>query len=77
MKLTATQKLQNGLFAVRMHEQLKEGGVWAGDEFSFKKVGQKFYALDEKSWEYAKQTFDSLMLMVGFDIANPIYKPSA
>ena len=74
MALKYDEKVANAMFAIKTFNSLKEGGIWAGDEFTFKKVGKYFYAMDKKSFEYAKKALDGLAIVMMFDLKNPIYK---
>jgi hypothetical protein len=47
MTLTDEQMLANALFFERMFRQLKEGGVWEGDDGMLMKCGEHFYADQE------------------------------
>ena len=76
-KLTEQEKIANSIFALKMFEQLKDNGSWVGDSFVFKKVNNKFYAIDKESWKYAQKTLSALLLLSIFDISSPIYKPVA
>ena len=76
-KLTEQMKLVNSIFGDQTFRVLKEGGIWAGDEFQFKKVGDKFYAVDKASWAYAQKTLSPLLLLIRFDLGSPIYKAPA
>ena len=75
-KLSESMKLANSSFAETIFKALNEGGIWGGDDFEFKKLGDKFYAMDKKSWCYAQQTLSPVYLIVRFDLGNPIYKPA-